>query len=396
MEALLGATLLVNGEEKPTGDVLAGATAIGLYFSAHWCPPCRGFTPKMADMYKNAFEAKGMRVVFVSSDRDEASFKEYFGEMPWAALPYANREAKDALSKKFKVSGIPHLTIVKPDGTVITNDGRSAVSEDPTGKNYPWTPMTKEEKAAKVLEVIGSGLVSETKGKPFGVYFSAHWCPPCRGFTPKLAQYYNEGLKDKMEIIFCSSDRDQESFDSYRKEQPWLAMPFEDREGKDTLSKLCDVQGIPSFQIFSADGTLITSEGRAAVENDPKGNEFPEGWLPQPFNDVNIDPSALNEEKCLLAMGKNEKTAADVKAVAMTYFTAAGKDVEAMPLRFFKAGAGGVEAQLRKLTKLEGDQLIMLDIPDNGSFYVAPAGAGAQDFVNNVLAGQVEKKTLEK
>ena len=25
-------------------------------------------------------------------------------------------------------------------------------------------------------------------------YFSAHWCPPCRGFTPVLKKFYEVGI----------------------------------------------------------------------------------------------------------------------------------------------------------------------------------------------------------
>jgi nucleoredoxin len=35
------------------------------------------------------------------------------------------------LSKKFDVNGIPAFIIVKPDGSVITKDGRSDVSSKP-------------------------------------------------------------------------------------------------------------------------------------------------------------------------------------------------------------------------------------------------------------------------
>lgn len=65
--------------------------AIGIYFSAHWCPPCRGFTPKLAELYREAQkESLPFRIVFVSSDRDEEAFKEYHATMPWLAVPLKN------------------------------------------------------------------------------------------------------------------------------------------------------------------------------------------------------------------------------------------------------------------------------------------------------------------
>merc|ERR1719231_1447567 len=95
-----------DGDVK-TADALAGKTTVGLYFSAHWCPPCRGFTPKLAKAYTDSLKAKGMEIVFVSSDRDDEAFKDYFGEQPWLALPFAERDLKAKLSKQYKVSGIP-------------------------------------------------------------------------------------------------------------------------------------------------------------------------------------------------------------------------------------------------------------------------------------------------
>merc|ERR1719428_1864073 len=129
LTSLLGEKLLKGGEEIDTAYAFPDKKAVGLYFSAHWCPPCRGFTPKLAEAYKSDLGAKGLEVVFVSSDRGEDDFKSYFKEMPWLALPYSDRATKDALSKKFKVNGIPSLIIFDMDGKVITKDARHALSE---------------------------------------------------------------------------------------------------------------------------------------------------------------------------------------------------------------------------------------------------------------------------
>lgn len=79
------------------------------------CPPCRGFTPALAEFYESHKEnedANDLEIVFVSSDRDEASFAEYYGEMPWLALPFADSAAKQALSERFGVRGIPMLVLL--------------------------------------------------------------------------------------------------------------------------------------------------------------------------------------------------------------------------------------------------------------------------------------------
>merc|ERR1711972_519288 len=133
---------LVNGAgaEVSMQQAVEGKKALALYFSAHWCPPCRGFTPQLAEWYKKDLQNKGLEVIFVSSDRDEDSFKEYFAEQPWLALDYSDRKTKQGLSKAFKVSGIPSLVILDPALNTITTDGRSAVSADPEGLEMPWYP----------------------------------------------------------------------------------------------------------------------------------------------------------------------------------------------------------------------------------------------------------------
>lgn len=98
LEKLFGPSLLTASKaEVPTNSFAGPDKVIGIYFSAHWCPPCRGFTPILAKFYqdwKQTPKASLLEIVFVSSDRDSAQFDEYFGEMPWHAVPYSDRGKK--------------------------------------------------------------------------------------------------------------------------------------------------------------------------------------------------------------------------------------------------------------------------------------------------------------
>lgn len=100
---MIGDKLIKKGAKEgeyvdvETSSIAKPDGVVGLYFSAHWCPPCRAFTPKLADWYKKLTEraiGDKFQIVFLSSDRDDKSYKEYFAEMPWHAVPYNNREVK--------------------------------------------------------------------------------------------------------------------------------------------------------------------------------------------------------------------------------------------------------------------------------------------------------------
>jgi len=99
---------------------------VGIYFSAHWCPPCRLFTPKLV-AFRNAHQDQ-LEIIFVSSDRSADAQKTYMEEtgMQWPSVPWRGKSAT-ALKNHFQVSSIPTLVILNPDGKVVSVDGRSDV-----------------------------------------------------------------------------------------------------------------------------------------------------------------------------------------------------------------------------------------------------------------------------
>ncbi len=110
---------LVNYEfsSKPEPDFY------GFYFSAHWCGPCRRFTPKLREFY-NGMKAAGhenFEIVFVSSDTSAKMMETYMEEdqMPWPALKYSRRSS--GVVSKYKGDGIPCLVITDRYGNLLAH-----------------------------------------------------------------------------------------------------------------------------------------------------------------------------------------------------------------------------------------------------------------------------------
>lgn len=115
---------LVDAEEALKGKVIL------VYFSAHWCPPCRMFTPVLKDCYGQMKENEcEVEIVFVSSDRSEADMNSYFqGEHgDWLVVPFDDKSLGDALKKECKVTGIPKLVVVDENGRMLYDNARNDV-----------------------------------------------------------------------------------------------------------------------------------------------------------------------------------------------------------------------------------------------------------------------------
>jgi thiol-disulfide isomerase/thioredoxin len=161
---------------QPKDLGLKSKTAIGVFFSGHWCPHSREFTPDLIDSYDHWARQKGFEILFCSSDQTEEEFRDYLGEMPWKAFPYEDPRI-DHLSQMYAVSGIPSLVIVGPDGRVISEHGRERVSRDLYGSDFPWYPSARrQEECEEALSahkmtpgaVLGSGGTGATTGAASG------------------------------------------------------------------------------------------------------------------------------------------------------------------------------------------------------------------------------------
>ncbi|XP_038258504.1 LOW QUALITY PROTEIN: nucleoredoxin-like protein 2 [Dermochelys coriacea] len=104
------------------------------YVSAGWCSPCRDFTPVLGDFYRELLEGARppapFEIVFISSDR---SLEEMAGYVHDAhgdrlALPFHDPYKHD-LKKKYNITAVPKLVIVKQTGEVITDKGRKQIKE---------------------------------------------------------------------------------------------------------------------------------------------------------------------------------------------------------------------------------------------------------------------------
>ena len=116
---------------------------LGIFYSASWCGPCKAFIPLLKQVFENVNKGGNkLAVVWVNVNRDEPreSFEEYFRDMPWFAVPFENiPRALSNTADQFSLVGIPHFVLLDGfDASIVTLDGRSKVTNDRYGIEFPW------------------------------------------------------------------------------------------------------------------------------------------------------------------------------------------------------------------------------------------------------------------
>lgn len=116
-----------DGSKIPELDYLNNDdVVVVLYFSAHWCPPCRVATPLLISMYNEIIaNGKKLEIIFLSFDQNEEQFTEYVESMPWICLPFTQTDKRNQLMQKFGVRGIPSIQVLNKKGNPVFEDAVS-------------------------------------------------------------------------------------------------------------------------------------------------------------------------------------------------------------------------------------------------------------------------------
>lgn len=104
-------------------EALSHKKLIAFYFSAHWCAPCRKFTPQLVEYYNRvAPQHPEFEIVFYSFDKSAAEMEAYMrvANMPWPAIDYQKLAEKKMLTTNAG-DGIPSLVLVDSSGKIISS-----------------------------------------------------------------------------------------------------------------------------------------------------------------------------------------------------------------------------------------------------------------------------------
>lgn len=199
-----------------------------------------------------------------------------------------------------------------------------------------------------------------------------------------------------------SSDRDQRGFDEYYSTMPFGALIFEDREAKTNICSRLKVRSIPHLVMLGpcsagdgGDRQIINDNLRSIFDTGDYLRDFP--YVPKRYGDLNKTVDNINSFRCVIVFcenGDDEEQESVQSILRQCAESTAATELSSM--RWLWADAPtGLAKKIREVLKfgaVGSDQpvLVLLDIPNQGSYYIGPSATtydlsveSVLDFVNN-------------
>lgn len=212
---------------------------------------------------------------------------------------------------------------------------------------------------------------------------------------------------------------------------PWLTLPY----GDSRISKLnsrFEIEGIPALIIVDPSGNVVTTNGRNGVMSDPTGEKFP--YYPEPADDLSEGVEScgldINSAPAIIAFMENsaddeQNDAKEVLGIFIIYFlvlfnlifilllflvsfgnTHAKSKINTPDgpefIFFYAFKQSPIGDQVRRICQLPAvakattPKLVLLDIPDNGGFYVSDAEEVTNETVGDFIQGYKNKTLTRK
>lgn len=121
----------VNGNVFVLSDMIGKSEAIIIDFWASWCPDCRKVNPDLVKIY-NQFKDKGLDIVSVSLDTDEAKWKKAIADdnLSWPNHVSDLKGWNNDVAQMYMIAFIPQNLILDKNGVIIEKNLSTEKMED--------------------------------------------------------------------------------------------------------------------------------------------------------------------------------------------------------------------------------------------------------------------------
>ena len=136
-------SLLKGAQTFPT-EQLKNFQVVVLFYSASSTSMSAEVVSKLKSVYEEVNKSpNALEVVFVSCDHDVSLFTGFYDTMPWAAVPFEEKQKREQLLELYASRELPEIFVLKKSGGIGTKSGRSDLEKYGVKAFQKWITLVE-------------------------------------------------------------------------------------------------------------------------------------------------------------------------------------------------------------------------------------------------------------